>query len=293
MIAPPGNGSCPRPRSRVNLSPINSTLDRILRSVTAGHEGDLQEDEWPPRNRHSRKNSSRALEQFGINLTDRATAGQARPRDRAGQRDPPREPGAHPAHQEQPGADRRTRRRQDRRRRGPRPAHRRRRRGRVAQGQGAHLPRHLRPRRRRHVPRPVRGAAEERAQGDHRVRRAHHHVHRRAARAHGRRRGRGIRRRLEHAQAHARPRRAAPDRRHHAQRVPRVHREGCGARAPVPAGVRRRAERRGHRRDPARAQGALRGAPRSDHQRLRTGRRPPPCRTVTCPAVSCRTRRST
>ena len=69
-----------------------------------------------------------------------------------------------------------------------------------------------------------------------------HHLHRRAA--HRRRRGR--RRRLrdgrrQHAQADAGPRRAAADRRDHARRVPRAHREGPRARAPLPAGLRRRA----------------------------------------------------
>ena len=53
-------------------------------------------------------------------------AGQARPGDRPRRGDPARDPGAVAAHQEQPGADRRARRRQDRDRRGPRAAHRRR-----------------------------------------------------------------------------------------------------------------------------------------------------------------------
>jgi ATP-dependent Clp protease ATP-binding subunit ClpB len=61
------------------------------------------------------------------------------------------------------------------------------------------------------------------------------------------------------------PRRAALHRRDHARRVPPAHREGRGARAALPAGLRRRAQRRGHHRDPARAQGALRGAPRRAH----------------------------
>ena len=65
----------------------------------------------------------------------RAARRQDRPGHRARRRDPPRDPGAVAAHQEQPGADRRARRRQDRDRRGPRPAHRRRRRARGAQGQ--------------------------------------------------------------------------------------------------------------------------------------------------------------
>ncbi len=43
----------------------------------------------------------------------------------------------------------------------------------------------------------------------------------------------------EPAQARARPRRAALRRRHHARRVPQAHREGRGARAPLPARLRR------------------------------------------------------
>ena len=50
-----------------------------------------------------------------------------------------------------------------------------------------------------------------------------------------------------------------------ARRVPQVHREGRRARAALPAGVRRSAVGRGHDRDPARAQGALRGPPRRPH----------------------------
>ena len=86
------------------------------------------------------------------------------------------------------------------------------------------------------------------------------HVHRRAAHRGRRRRGRGRDGRGQHAQADARPRRAAHGRRDHAGRVPRADREGPGARAPLPAGAGRRALRRGHDRDPARAQGPLRGA---------------------------------
>ena len=121
-------------------------------------------------------------------------AGEVRPgphpagprrQDRSGhrprRRDPPGHPGAQPAHQEQPGADRRARRRQDRHRRGPRPAHRRRRRARGPEEQAADLPRHRLDARRRQVPRRVRGAAEGRAQGDHRRRRRGHHLRRRAA----------------------------------------------------------------------------------------------------------------
>ena len=67
----------------------------------------------------------------------------------------------------------------------------------------------------------------------------HHPVHRRAAHAGRRRQGRGRDGRVQHAQARARARRAALHRRHHARRVPQAHREGRGAGAALPAGVRR------------------------------------------------------
>jgi ATP-dependent Clp protease ATP-binding subunit ClpB len=82
----------------------------------------------------------------------------------------------------------------------------------------------------------------------------HHPFHRRAAH-HGRRRqGRGRDRRRQHAEAGAGARRAALHRRHHARRIPQVHREGCRAGAPLPEGAGRRAERRGDHRHPARLQ---------------------------------------
>ena len=56
-----------------------------------------------------------------------------------------------------------------------------------------------------------------------------------------------------------------------ARRVPQAHREGRGAGAAVPAGVRQRADGRGHHLDPARDQGEVRGAPRGAHHRQRAG----------------------
>ena len=91
---------------------------------------------------------------------------------------------------------------------------------------------------------------------------------RRAAHDRRSRRRRGRRRRRQPAEADARPRRAARGRTHHARRVPQAHREGRRARAPLPAGDGLRADGRGHDRDPARAQGALRGAPRRAHPGL-------------------------
>ena len=133
----------------------------------------------------------------------------------------------------------------------------------------------------RQVPRRVRGAAEDRPRRDQGERRPDHHLHRRAA--HRRRRGR--RRRLrhgrgQHAQADAGPRRAAHGRRDHAGRVPRADREGPRAGAPLPAGAGRRAVRRGHHRDPARAQGPLRGPPQGADRGRRAGRRRDPLRPL-------------
>ena len=147
--------------------------------------------------------------------------------------------------------------------------------------------------RRRQVPRRVRGAAQGRPQGDHRLRRRGHHLHRRDAHHRRRRRGRGRDGRRQHDQADAGPRRAAHDRRHHARRVPQAHREGRRARAPLPAGLRRPAVGRGHHRHPPRAQGALRGAPRRAHPGRRARSPPPCCPTATSPAGSCPTRPST
>ena len=65
----------------------------------------------------------------------RGPQGQARPGHRARRGDPPDDPGALPAHQEQPRPHRRAGRRQDRHRRGPRPPHRRGRRAREPQEQ--------------------------------------------------------------------------------------------------------------------------------------------------------------
>ena len=92
---------------------------------------------WRPRSRRVRggqkvdsaeaEGQREALKKYTLDLTERAAQGQARPGDRPRRRDPPRDPGAAAAHQEQPGADRRARCRQDGDRRGPGAAHRQRR----------------------------------------------------------------------------------------------------------------------------------------------------------------------
>ena len=189
-----------------------------------------------------------SLSRFGRDLTAIAESGKLDPGDRTRRRGPPRDAGAFTAHQEQPRPDRGARRWQDRDCRGPRAAHRRGRRAREPQG-AAHLG--ARPGRaagRLEVPRRVRGAPQGRARGDLLGRRPHHPVHRRAAHDRRRGRGRGRGRRGQPAQAHARARRAARDRRDHARRVPQAHREGRRARAALRARVRRRALRAGHDR---------------------------------------------
>ena len=192
---------------------------------------------------------------------------QARPGDRPRRRNPPHDPDPAAAHQEQPGADRRAGRGQDGDRRGPRAAHRRRRSAGDAQEQARAVARHGGAARRRQVPRRVRGAPEVGAQGHRRRRGPHDRLHRRAAHDGRRRQGRGRDRRRQHAQARARARRAALHRRDDARRVPQVHREGRGARAPLPEGAGRRAVGGVDDRHPARPAGALRDPPRRRHHR--------------------------
>ena len=84
----------------------------------------------PARHVAGSRGTYQALEKFGRDLTEAAEAGKARPGDRPRRGDPPRDPDPLAAHEEQPGADRRARRRQDRDRRRARAADRRRRRAR-------------------------------------------------------------------------------------------------------------------------------------------------------------------
>ena len=205
---------------------------------------------------------------------DRARrGGQARPRHRPRRGDPSRDPGALPANEEQPGADRRAGSGEDRHRRGARRTHRRRRRPGRTEGQARLGARHRRAARRLEVPGRVRGAPEGGPPGDPELRGGDHPLHRRAAHDRRRRRRRGSRRRGQHAEADARPRRASRGRCDDARRVPQAHREGRGARAALPARAGRRALRRRHDRHPARPQGALRGTPRRPHSRRRARRR--------------------
>ncbi len=165
-------------------------------------------------------------------------SGEDGPGHRTRRRGPPGHPGPVPPDEEQPGPHRRARGRQDGHRRGPGPADRRGRRARGAEGKAGDQPRHGLDDRRGQVPGRVRGAAEGRPEGDHRRRGRGHHLHRRAPHHRGRRRCRGGDGRRQHDQAHAGAGRAADDRCHDARRVPEAHREGRGARAPLPAGLR-------------------------------------------------------
>jgi ATP-dependent Clp protease ATP-binding subunit ClpB len=56
-------------------------------------------------------------------------------------------------------------------------------------------------------------------------------------------------------------------------RIPEIHRERSGLRAPVPTGIGGRAERGRHHRDPARVEGAVRGASRRAHPGRGVGER--------------------
>ena len=103
----------------------------------------------------------------------------------------------------------------------------------------------------------------------------------------------GVDGRRQPAEADAGARRAALHRRHHARRVPQAHRKGRGAGAALPAGAGGPADGGGHDLDSARAEGALRSAPRRAHQGRGAGGGGGAFATATSRTASCRTRRST
>ena len=236
-----------------------------------------------------------ALEKYGVDLTAARPRRQARPGHRPRRRDPPRRPGAVAAHQEQPGADRRARRRQDRRRRGPGPAHRRRRRARVAARTSALLSLDLAAmvagaKYRGEFEERLKAVLEEIKGADGQVITFIDELHTVVGAGAG---GDSRHGRRQHAQADAGPRRAAHDRRDHARRVPRAHREGPRPGAPLPAGLRRRAAAS---RTPSRSCAGsrrVRGAPQGRRSPTPRWSPPRPCPTATSPAASCPTRRST
>ncbi len=234
-----------------------AAIERAIDEIRGGSKVDdpnVEEQRGRPREIHDRSHRARG-------------AGQARSGHRPRRRNPPHDPGAAASHQEQPRADRRAGRRQDRDRRRPRAAHHQRGSAREPARQAHPLARHGRADRGREVPRRIRGAPQGRAERSRQAGRPRHPVHRRTAHDGRRRQGRRLDGRRQHAEARARARRAALRRRHHARRIPQVRREGRRARAPLPEGAGQRAVGRGHDRDPARPEGALRGPPQGrDHR---------------------------
>ena len=163
----------------------------------------------------------------------------------------------------------------------------------IAQGQARAVARHGGAAGRRQVPRRVRGAPEDRAERTGQGRRPDHRLHRRAAHHGGRRQGRRRDGRRQHAQAGAGARRAALRRRHHARRIPQVHREGRRAGAPLPEDPGGRADAW---RRPSPSCAACRRSTRCTTA-WRSPTRPswprPSSPTATSPTASCPTRRST
>ncbi len=191
---------------------------------------------------------------------------QARPRHRTCQRDRARHAGPVAPHQEQPRPHRRTRRGQDRHRRGARPAHRVQRGARDADGQAALHARPRRPGGGQPLPRRLRGAPEEGAQGDPHAGR-HRPLHRRDPHPGRRGRRRGRHRRGLDPQADAGAGRIADRRCDHDRRVPQAPREGRRARAALPTGQGGPADRRADDRHPQGPARPLRIAPRGQHHR--------------------------
>ncbi len=97
----------------------------------------------------------------------------------------------------------------------------------------------------------------------------------------------------QHDQADAGPGRAAHDRCDHARRVSQAHREGCGPRAPLPAGLRGRAVGRGHRSPSSAASRSATRSTTASASRTRRSSPRPSSRAATSPAGSSPTRPST
>ena len=261
---------------------LEEVREEVLNLLGHGLEGAESRTRWPRRRWRRRRRERRRPQEPQQDAGPRQLRPrshrarppeEARPGDRPRERNRTGDPNPQPPHEEQPGAARRSGRRQDGHRRRLRPARDRRQRARAAAG-----PPHRRARpgddgRRHEVPRPVRRADQG---GDERSppREEHDPVHRRAAHAGRRRRcGRGDRR-LERAQAGPGPRRNPVHRRHDARRVPQVHREGFGPGSPVPGSAHRADDARGHGPDPPRpARSVRRASPRANHRRRDPGGR--------------------
>ncbi len=124
----------------VNLGELRSATIDLIRGNSGDGKGDGKGDLANAGGVQDRRNEtgSAILDQFGRNLTAEAAAGKLDPVIGRDQGDPACDPGPEPPHQEQPGADRRARRRQDRRGRRPRPEYQRRRCAGNAEGQAGH-----------------------------------------------------------------------------------------------------------------------------------------------------------
>ncbi len=212
----------------------------------------------PPKS--EKKSKTPALDHFCRDLTALAAEDALDPDHRPRHRDRARDGDSRAPQEEQSRADRRTRRRQDGDRRGAGPARGKRSVSRRAARPPRALARHGRRHCRHQVSRPVRGAPQG---GDERDRPEQERdaVHRRAAHPGRCRCGRGCHRCVEHAEARARARRAAVRRCVDPQRVSQVHREGRRARAALPDGHGRTAQRGRDGRDPQGSSQEVRGAP--------------------------------
>ena len=204
------------------------TTDRFLEALTKIRGNQRVTSAMP-------ESAYEALVKYGTRSGGRGGQRAARPGDWPRRRDQAGHPDPVAKDQEQPGADRRPRRGQDGHRGGPGPADQPRRRTRGTAGQDDLQPGHGVPGGRGQVPRRVRGAASGRPERGQRGGGPDPAVRRRAAQRGGRGRRRGGHGRGQHAQAHAGPRRAAHDRRHHPGRIPSAHREGRRPGTPVPA----------------------------------------------------------
>ena len=150
----PGQACCRPPRRRPSSATTSSSPARLFLLAAADAKADIgnlaaqpRRDAQVARSRDRRgarrperdsadaEGQREALKKYTPRPHRACPPRQARPGDRPRRRDPPRHPGAAAAHQEQPGADRRARRRQDGDRRRPGAAHRRRRGARFAEGQ--------------------------------------------------------------------------------------------------------------------------------------------------------------
>ena len=266
-VARPGGGAGQLRRD----APEEVRPDRAGATAESGQGGRQGRRGWP----RGRPEQHSATGQVQPRPDPAGPRRQARSGDRPleGSRDHHR--GARPAQEEQPGADRRARRRQDRHRRRPGPAHGP---GRGAGGAARQAPgrtEHQRHGRRRQVPRRVRGTPQA---GDGRTAggaERDHPVHRRGAHHRRCRPGRRRRRagRGQRAEAGDGARRDEPDRRHHPQRVPEVHREGRRAGAALPAGVRPRADGGADHLHPPWPARQARRPPQGDHPRRGLRRR--------------------